>query len=252
MKTVLKYLSIALLVIGLLLSWPAYKIHTVIQKSASEDPLVWEQDIRALEHSTSGLPGSILFMGSSSIRLWSTLAEDMAPMSTVNRGFGGAKLADTVHYAARLVDIEKPGAIVIFVGTNDVHPGASKSPDVLLQSYRKLVERIREVHESTPIYYIAITPSLTRWEVWPIAQQTNRLIERYSATDPGLHFIDTGPALIENGLPAKRFYRFDGLHLSEAGYGVWTEIIRPRLLSGLARGDQDQQDKFLALQAAQP
>jgi lysophospholipase L1-like esterase len=209
LKTVLKYFFIALLVIGLLLCWPAYKIHSEIQKSASEDPLVWEQDIRALEQNTGGPAGSILFMGSSSIRLWRTLAQDMAPLVTVNRGFGGAKLAD-------------------------VHPGASKPPEVLLQSYRELVKRIREMHESTPIYYIAITPSPMRWKVWPIARETNQLIERYSATDPGLHFIDTGAALIKNGLPAERFYRFDGLHLSGAGYGVWTEIIRPLLLKELA------------------
>jgi lysophospholipase L1-like esterase len=180
LKTFLKYFFSALIVIGLLLSWPAYRIHTEIQKSASEDPLVWEQDIRALEQNT------IVFMGSSSIRLWSTLGQDMAPLVTVNRGFGGAKLADTVHYAARVVDIEKPGAIVIFVGTNDVHPGASKPPEVLLQSYRELVKRIREMHESTPIYYIAITDSAGN-------QSINRALQRHRSRPPFYrHWSKTG------------------------------------------------------------
>jgi len=233
LKTFFKYLCIVLLAIGLLISWLAYRYQVEMQKSASEDPRVWEQDIVALEQQTSGTPGAVLFLGSSSIRLWSTLAEDMAPMATVQRGFGGAKFADLVYYAPQLVDVPDPSAIVIFVGTNDIHPGATKAPGVLLQSYRDLIGTIREVHSSAPIYYIAITPSALRWEVWPLAQKTNALIENYTKSDPTLHFIDTGTALIKNGSPAEGFYRFDGLHLNEAGYAVWTKIIRARLLEDL-------------------
>lgn len=230
MNTWLKYLLIALVAIGLLISFPAYHLYAELKKSASDDPPVWESAIQELEQTTAGPPGSVLFLGSSSIRLWDTLAQDMLPMTAIKRGFGGAKLADAVYYAERLVDIEQPAAIVIFVGTNDVHPGAVKDPAVLLQAYQQLVSKIRAVHSLTPIYYIAITPSPMRWDVWPVAQDTNRLIEAYSATDAALHFIDTGAALMHNGLPDKQFYRFDGLHLSEAGYRRWTEIIRARLL----------------------
>ncbi|MEH6583255.1 MAG: GDSL-type esterase/lipase family protein [Halioglobus sp.] len=230
MKPWLKYLLIALGAIAVLLSFPAYYLYGEFSKAASEDPVVWESDIRALEQTTRGPPGSVLFIGSSSIRLWDSLAQDMLPMTTIRRGFGGAKMADTVYYAQRLVDIEQPAAIVIFVGTNDIHPGEVKEPEVLLQSYQRLVAEIRGVHSLTPIFYIAITPSVMRWEIWPVAQETNRLIAQYSATDTALHFIDTGPALMHSGRPGKQFYRRDGLHLSEAGYQVWTDIIRARLL----------------------
>ena len=100
--------------------------------------------------------------------------------------------------------------------------------------YGELVARIRQRHASTAIYYIAVTPSPLRWEVWPTAQQTNRLIRELSAAEPNLYFIDTGAALIEDGLPQQEFYRFDGLHLSEAGYRIWTDIIRARLLEDIA------------------
>ncbi len=225
----------ALAIIALSISWPAYKLYGEISKGGSEDPLVWEEDIRALMENTRSEPGDVLFMGSSSIRFWDTLARDMAPLGTVNRGFGGAKLADTVYYADALVDVIDPAAIVIFVGTNDVTPGASKPPELLLQSYRDLVAKIRVSHSATPIYYIAITPSLLRWEVWPIADATNQLIQQYSATDKTLHFVDTGPSLMRDGEPNEDNYVFDGLHLNESGYGIWTAIIRPRLLEDLAK-----------------
>ena len=87
-----------------------------------------------------------------------------------------------------------------------------------------------------PIYYVGITPSRMRWEVWPVAQATNRLIREWGETRPGLHFIDTGDALLgDDGRPDRRFYRFDGLHLSGEGYAVWTRIIRDRLLALLRR-----------------
>ncbi|MEH6571395.1 MAG: GDSL-type esterase/lipase family protein [Halioglobus sp.] len=230
MKKLIKYLGIALAIMVVLGVWPAVKIYAELSKSASEDPQVWEEDIQALEERHADGPGAILFMGSSSIRLWGTLAQDMQPMTVVNRGFGGAKIADTVFYASRLVDIEQPSAIVIFVGTNDIHPGATKKPAVVLASYQELVLRITTSHGALPIYYIAITPSLMRWDVWPIANEANKMIESYSDTVPNLHFIDTGDALMKNDAPNKDYYVIDGLHLNKNGYRLWTQIIRPRLL----------------------
>ena len=174
-------------------------------------------------------------MGSSSIRLWDSLAQDMAPIPTVNRGFGGAKLADAVHYADRLLAVDAPAAIVLFIGTNDIQPGASKAPETLLASYQALIGKIRALHPFTPIYNIAITPSILRAEVWPEAQATNQLISDYSATQRNLYVIDTGDSLMRDGAPFKANYRLDGLHLSEAGYRIWTDIIRSRLLKDLSK-----------------
>jgi lysophospholipase L1-like esterase len=87
---------------------------------------------------------------------------------------------------------------------------------------------------TVPIYFIGITPSPMRWEVWDVAQETNGLIREWSAGMRTLHFIDTGPALLsEDGTPDRDNYIFDGLHLSAAGYAIWTEIIRGRLLADL-------------------
>lgn len=230
-----RYLISALAIIALLASWPAYKLYGELGKAQSDDPLVWEDDINALLENTQSKPGDVLFMGSSSIRFWDTLARDMAPLGTVKRGFGGAKFGDAIYYADKLVDVVEPAAIVIFVGTNDIHPGATKPAEVLLKSFQDLIARIRDTHTSTPIYYISITPSLMRWEVWPIADKTNQLIQQYSAHDETLHFIDTGPALMRDGKPNEDHYVLDGLHLSDSGYETWTRIIRPRLLSDLAK-----------------
>lgn len=230
-----RYLTASLVIAALLTCGPAYNVFAENNTADSEDPLVWEQDINTLIASTQSKPGDVLFMGSSSIRFWDTLARDMAPLGTVKRGFGGAKIGDALYYADRLVDVDGPAAIVIFVGTNDIVPGAAKPPKILLQRYRDLVAKIRGTHAKTPIYYIAITPSTLRWEVWPIADKANQLIQQFVDTDATLHFIDTGPFLMRDGQPNADNYVLDGLHLSESGYGIWTQIIRTRLIEDLPK-----------------
>jgi lysophospholipase L1-like esterase len=237
MKKILKVLAWLFGVLVLALSWPAWQLYQETQNARSEDPLVWEDAVSALESTTGHLyvaGQDVVFIGSSSIRLWDNLADDMAPMRVIQHGFGGAKLNDVVYYAKRLVTAWQPRAVVVFAGTNDIDPRASKSPRVLLASYQSFVAQVRAAQPEVPIFYIGITPSPLRWSVWSIAQSTNALIEQWSTTDPNLYFIDTSAALMDgSGVPDPDNYRFDGLHLSAQGYGIWRGIIRKHLLETL-------------------
>ena len=218
MRKALKYLGILLALAVLAASWPAWRLFVELDKGRSEDPLVWEEDIRALETATRGSfpPGeAVVFVGSSSIRFRDSLHADMAPIPVIQHGFGGAKLNDLVYYADRLVSAYRPRSVVVFAGTNDITPSAAKTPEILLASYREFVGKVRQQQPDLPIYYISITPSPRRWEVWPIAQATNGLIVDFCATDDELHFIDTGPALLDSaGEPDPPNSVFDKLHLS--------------------------------------
>ena len=240
MRRVLKIAGLLLGVAVLVAAFPAYRLYVEIRKSASEDPTVYAEDIADLVARTREGPmaeDAVVFIGSSSIRLWSTLERDMQPLPVVQHGFGGAKLADVEFYAEELVNPFAPRAVVVFAGTNDLHPGASKPPEVLLETYRRFVERVRADLPDVPIYFIGITPSPMRWAIWDQAQETNRLVREWSASDPTLFYIETGPSLLgEDGEPDRDNYIFDGLHLSAQGYGIWTEIIRTRLMEDLRAG----------------
>ena len=241
MKKIIKGILLLLGLLVLALSWPAWQLYEEIRNARSENPLVWEQAISDLESATRGSVDAgqaVVFVGSSSIRLWDSLAEDMSPLVVIQHGFGGAKLNDIVYYAERLVNAYEPRAVVVFAGTNDIDPNAAKSPQQLLASYQAFVARVRADQPSVPIYYIGITPSPLRWSVWPAVQATNALIQQWSASEPNLHFIDTSGGLIGgNGEPDPDNYRLDGLHLSEQGYGVWREVIRKRLLDEIGAPD---------------
>lgn len=233
----LKYGLGVIALVVLVASWSGFRLYQELNKRWSEDPLVWEADISALEKTTQTTPdleNTVVFVGSSSIRFWDTLTKDMAPITVIRQGFGGAKLNDLVHYAERIVTNYQPSAVVVFAGSNDLTPGDTKPPEQLLASYQEFVARVRAENPGLLIYYIAITPSPRRWEVWRIAQAANALIEEYINNTPGLFYLDTGPALMgDDGLPDTDNYLFDKVHLSEEGYKKWTSIIRPRLIEDL-------------------
>jgi hypothetical protein len=111
-----------------------------------EDPGRWAADIERFaeeDRAAPAPPGVVVFVGSSSIRLWSTLAADMAPVPVLNRGFGGSGLYDAIHHCERLVDVHAPSLVVVFSGTNDLAGADAKSAAQVHELCRGLVRRLR-------------------------------------------------------------------------------------------------------------
>lgn len=193
----------------------------------------WENDIKnfeQLDKSQSYSDKSILFAGSSSIRLWSSLEKDMAPYPIIQRGFGGSKMSDLVVYASRIIDPHPCSAIVIFVANDISGSKEDKSPGEVASLFRCLLKTIRKTHPSTPVFWIGITPTPSRWQVWPSIQKANELIRDVCIHKKNTYFIKTDFAFLsEKGVPRDDLFREDKLHLTEKGYAVWTEIIKKEL-----------------------
>ena len=169
-------------------------------------------------------PGSVLFVGSSSIRLWTTLKTDIPDYPTLNRGFGGSWLADSTRLVDRIVLPYKPRAVVLFAGTNDLADG--RSPETVAGDYREFVARIREKMPRVPIAYIAISPAPSRFALIDKIKRTNALIRAESAKTPGVRFIDTVPRMLNaDGSPRPELFGHDQLHMNAQGYAIWKEIV---------------------------
>ncbi len=214
-----------------------FDIISMTIKSLSGDPLAWEsaiQKFEARDRLKPPPPDAIVFTGSSSITFWSTLEQDMSPLPVINRGFGGSRLDDVVYYAPRLVVAYRPRAVVLFAGTNDMSGSKPKTAREVYDGYRAFVDVVCAALPDTPIYYLSITPTPSRWKHWPIVQEANRLVRAHTATDPRLRFIDlTGVILGPDGKPDRSLYRIDRLHPNKKGYAVWTAVIKPILLDDL-------------------
>ena len=175
--------------------------------------------------------GAVLFVGSSSIRLWRSLEQDMAPRAVINRGFGGAGLADVVRYADRIVSSYEPSAVVLYAGENDLAPATSPAtPEAIGQMLGDLIAQVRDAGLEAPILFLSIKPSPARWERWEVLARANEIVASMAANDPGLHFVDVASSLVApTGEPDPTLYAADGLHLNDAGYAAWSTIVRDAL-----------------------
>ena len=193
----------------------------------------WEADIRKFEQldSIQKYPDdAVLFMGSSSIRLWNTLQDDMKPYSVIQRGFGGSRISDVAWYTPRIVYPHKCKAIVIFVANDIIGSDQDKSPEEVAELFRNIVKTIRKKLPETPVFYIEVTPTESRWKVWPKIQEGNMLVKQQCEKFQNVYFIETASFFLNNeGKPKTNLFIKDNLHLNPEGYKTWTSIIKRNL-----------------------
>jgi lysophospholipase L1-like esterase len=170
----------------------------------------------------------VLFVGSSSIRMWTTLATDFPGVPTINRGFGGSTISDSTHYADRIVIPYQPRVIVMYAGDNDIAEGCT--PRQVLDAFETFIARVRRDLPDVAVAYISIKPSIARWSMWPRMHEANRLIAAWSKTQSRVTFVDVAANMLDaNGKPRAVLFRDDGLHMTPAGYAVWVRALRPVL-----------------------
>lgn len=193
----------------------------------------WEADIEKfeqLDRTETYSSDAVLFAGSSSIRLWSSIEKDMSPYKIIQRGYGGARMSDFVVYAGRIFDPHPCKAIVMFVANDITGSDQDKTPDEVATLFHYVLKIIRNKHPQTPVFWIAITPTSSRWTVWQKIHQVNSLINAICNKEKNTYFIKTENAFLnEKGLPKDELFREDKLHLTEKGYAVWTGIIKNEL-----------------------
>ena len=201
---------------------------------------VFEKEILNLEQldfKNKADKNDLLFIGSSSIRLWNDIENDMLPYSSVKRGYGGAHYYDLIHFTERLITNHSPKAILIFVanditGSNDVFKTNNDlSTEEVKKLFKYCYKSIRKIHKQVPVFVIETTPTPSRWDVWDKISEANDLINSYCESKLNLHFITTRDKFIDdNGLPIKSFFISDELHLNKKGYKLWSEIIKEKLI----------------------
>ena len=203
------------------------------QASTSTQEVIppFEKEILAFEASDKTNPppkDAALFIGSSSIRLWKSLAADFPAHKVINRGFGGSHISDSVRNAERIAIPYHPRLIVFYAGGNDIHGG--KSPERVFADYKAFVAKIHAALPKTRIAYISIAGNPSRWAEVQRVKEANGRIEAHTKTDPRLQFINVFPRMLgDDGQPRPEIFVEDRLHMNERGYQLWKEIVGPYL-----------------------
>jgi len=200
--------------------------------SVPQETTVWDAAVEAFaaeDRDHAPPPGGIVFVGSSSIRLWKGLEQQFRDEPVIiKRGFGGSRLSDCVHYLDRLVIRYNPSMVLVYAGDNDLAEG--RTPEQVLQQFEAFARGVHQALPTTRIAFISVKPSPARAALIPRMRETNTLVRQYTTGKPWLDFVDvftpmTGPG----GGPRAELFQPDALHLNEAGYTLWKEAIRPHL-----------------------
>lgn len=177
------------------------------------------------DRKNSWLEDAVLFVGSSSIRMWPT-RESFEGTKVINRGFGGSQISEVNYFAERIVLKYRPRLIVFYAGDNDVAKG--RSAKTVLEDYRKFVKIVQGKLPQTGIIYVGIKPSGSRWKLWPVMAEANTMIRDMCDKDGRLVYFDSAtPLLDEGGKPDDKLFLGDKLHLNKEGYKKWTKALRP-------------------------
>jgi lysophospholipase L1-like esterase len=201
--------------------------------AVSPDDLRWEKSIDAFTEADRSLappPGGIVFIGSSSIRLWNDLANDFRSSHSIilNRGFGGARMSDCTRYLERVVLPYKPRLVLVYAGDNDLAEG--REPRDVFDQFVSFAEGIHRILPATRIAFISIKPSPAREHLIGKMRAANELVSQYTRTGKNLDFIDVfTPMLDSQGHPRSELFRADLLHLNRTGYSLWASIIAPHV-----------------------
>jgi len=192
----------------------------------------WEGEISAFERLDATNPpprGALLFVGSSTIRLWKSLASDFPGLPVVNRGFGGSEIMDSTHFSGRIVFPYAPAKIFFRAGGNDL--AAGKTPEQVFADFKEFVELVRTRLPQTPIIYIGWNPTPLRWAQHEQEKTLNGLVAGYVREHPYLQYVETYDLVLgPDGQPRAELFLPDRLHFNAAGYQLLAGRVRPFVL----------------------
>ena len=225
---------VGLVAMAMLVGWPT----RAGAQAANPDPARFESEIAAFaawDSKNSPPSNAILFVGSSSIRMWPT-ADRFPELDVINRGFGGSQIPDVNHYFDQVVRPYDAPVIVFYAGDNDINAG--RTPQQVLDDYREFVSKAVANRGDVQIVYVPIKPSLARWSQWATMQDANQRVRDYSrgytaSADgrgvPGrarLYYADIAPPMLgADGKPRPELFVEDGLHMTSLGYDIWTDVV---------------------------
>ncbi len=220
--------TILLSLIGFLILAPAQKVFCDEPKHNFAQ---WEKEISAFEAKDRTNPPpqhAILFIGSSTIRFWTTLAQDFPGEPVINRGFGGSEILDSTHFADRILFPYAPKTIFFRAGGNDI--AAGKPSEAVFQNFKDFVALVHSKLPDAQIFFIGWNPTVLRWNNRDKEKILNDSVKEFASQTPYVKYIETSDMVIgANGKPRPELFRPDGLHFNADGYKLLVERVRPYL-----------------------
>lgn len=189
----------------------------------------FQNEVRAIQKKYESLWDSsketIVFTGSSSIRMWKNLESMFPDHQIINSGFGGSQSSDLFRYYNELILQYNPKKVFIYEGDNDI--AAKKKTKDIIDTTREIIQKIKERNSATQVVIIAAKPSIARWNLKRKYIRLNRAFQKLCKEDNALMFANVWDAMMDGKQVKKDIFIGDGLHMNSKGYDLWFSVIQP-------------------------
>lgn len=172
---------------------------------------------------------TIVFTGSSSVRMWHTLTQSFPENQILNTGFGGSQASDLLFHLEPLVLRFQPKQVFIYEGDNDLW--ARKKPKEIMLTTHKIIQEIHKTNPSTKIVLISAKPSISRWKMRGKYKRLNRKFRKMSKDNTLLSYADVWSPMLNRRKLKRDIFIEDGLHMNQKGYDLWYEAIKNFVLN---------------------
>jgi hypothetical protein len=200
-------------------------------KTFAQQGFPFDNEIRDFKHQDSlhfPKPNGILFIGSSSIRLWDDLEKRFSKEPIIKRGVGGCELSQLVkYYTPYILFPYKPRKVFIYAGENDIAGG--KPADSVVKDFKQLWSMIRTKLPKADIYFLSVKPSPSRAKYFGVMQSANKQIKSFLVNKPKSLYVDVSTVILkpQTGQPDSSLFKGDYLHLNSKGYDRWQKVLTP-------------------------
>lgn len=195
----------------------------------TQDPNRFKEEVGAIQEKYDTLWDSsketIVFTGSSSIRIWKNLESVFPNHQIVNSGFGGSQASDLLAFSEELILRFNPYKVFIYEGDNDI--SVSKKPKDIINTIEAIIKKIKTKNNTVQIVLIAAKPSITRWHLKSNYKRLNRKLKRLGKKNNLIQFADVWKPMLQGRKLKQDIFKEDGLHMNAKGYDIWYSVIRP-------------------------
>lgn len=202
-----------------------------VRLGLSQDPQRFKKEIESIQKKYDSLwdpsKSTVVFTGSSSIRMWHDLKQRFPQHQIVNTGFGGSQATDLLAHSNELILKYNPTKVFVYEGDNDI--AAKKRPKSILSTMQEIIQKVKDRDNTTQIVLIAPKPSLARWKLRKQYKRLNRKLQRFTKKEEGVYFADVWNPMLNGRKLKNDIFIDDGLHMNTKGYDIWYEVLKEYL-----------------------
>ncbi|MDF0715873.1 GDSL-type esterase/lipase family protein [Muricauda sp. 334s03] len=207
-----------LFIVLLLLPW--------VMLGQTDNP--FKNEVKAIQQKSDSLwdasKPTIVFTGSSSIRLWEDIQDRFPEHQVLNTGFGGSQFSDLELYLDELILNYKPAKVFIYEGDNDIF--AKKRPRKIVKRAEKILNTLQQSNPNMEIVLISAKPSISRWKYRGRYRRLNRKLDELASKTDGIDFVDVWYPMLDKRKVKQDIFIEDGLHMNDKGYDIWYDVIK--------------------------